>query len=145
MKKETWIVVANSSHARIFRAESNHTLVEIEVMDHPESRQKDGDLVSSKPGRQFDRNGPGRHAMEPQTSPKAVEFETFARLLSTRLDAAREYEHVGKIYLSANPGFLGILRQSLSASTTSLIAAEIDKDMTHLDSTSIRNHLPLVL
>ena len=145
MKKSTWIVVANSSQARIFRLESNHTIVEIETFEHPESRQKEGDLVSSKPGRQFDRFGPGRHSMEQQTSPKTQEFVAFARQLSERFDLAIENEHLGKIYLAASPNFLGILRQNLSSLTLSIIAEEVDKDMTHLPQAAICDHFSLFI
>jgi protein required for attachment to host cells len=145
MKKDTWIVVANSSFARIFKAENNKLLTELEVLEHPESRQHPRDLVTSKPGRTFDRVGTGRHAMEPETSPKEQEFIIFARQLTANLDAARSDGRFGKLYLIASPVFLGILRQTLSTPTSQLIAGEISKDITHLDKDQIREHLPLVL
>jgi|688.fasta_scaffold03110_13 protein required for attachment to host cells len=145
MKKDTWILVANSSCAKIYKVEKNLNLVELEVLEHPESRQKDADLVSSKPGRQFDSLGMGRHAYQQQTSPKLQEFETFARQLAELLDNAREKGLFGKLYLAANPSFLGILRPLLSISTEQLIAGEVDKDMTQLKAQQIREHFPLVM
>jgi len=81
MKKETWVVVANSSLARIFKLEKNQILIETEILEHPQSRLHNQDLVDGKPGRTYDSIGPGRHAMEPTSSPKHNEFNAFAKHL----------------------------------------------------------------
>jgi protein required for attachment to host cells len=145
MKKEIWVLVANSSNAKIYKVERNQNFIELEVLEHQESRQKDSDLVSSKPGRQFDSLGMGRHAYQQKTSPKLQEYETFARQISNHLDEAREKGKFGKLYLAANPSFLGILRSFMSGHTQALIAGEIDKDLTQIKPQEIREHLPLVL
>ncbi|MES9844878.1 MAG: host attachment protein, partial [Candidatus Sedimenticola sp. 6PFRAG5] len=47
-----WIVVADTSRARIFSADKPaSSLVEIQTLAHPESRLHEGDLVSDKAGR----------------------------------------------------------------------------------------------
>jgi protein required for attachment to host cells len=145
MKKDTWVVVANSSQARIFRAENNQLLQEIEILEHPESREKESELVTSRPGRSFDRVGTGRHAIEPKTSPKLQEFVNFARFLSNHLEEARLQGKFGRLYLAAGPSFLGLLRQSIEPSILQLIAEEVDKDITHLNEAEIREYLPIVL
>lgn len=145
MKKEIWVLVANSSTAIIYKAEDNHTLKELETLAHPESRLLDRELISSQPGRAFDSMGPGRHAMEQKTSPKTSEFILFARHLSSRLEEALKQGNLKKIYIAANPTFLGILRQNLSHNVAHLIAGEVDKDMTLLKPDQIRKHLPPVL
>lgn len=145
MKKDIWIIVANSSHAKIFKVERNKELIEVEDLIHVQSRQKDSELVTSKPGRQFDSLGMGRHAYQQKTSPKLQEFETFARQIANHLDIAREKGLFNKLYLAANPSFLGILRPLLSNLTEELIAGEVAKDMTQLKMQEIRDHLPFVL
>lgn len=70
MKKEVWVIVANSTYAKIYKAESNKSLKEISRFEHPASRLHEQDLVSSKPGRTFESVGPARHAVEPKTSAK---------------------------------------------------------------------------
>lgn len=145
MKKDIWVLVANSSYAKIFRVEKNKELIEVEILEHPESRLAERDLVTTKPGRQFESTGTSRHSYEQHTSPKVHEFETFARQISVHLDAAREKGQFGKIYLAANPSFLGMLRPLLSGPTESLVAGEVDKDMTQLKPQAIREHLPPVL
>lgn len=145
MKKEIWVLVANGSNAKIYKVEKNQNFIEIEVLSHIESRQKESDLVTTRPGRQFDSFGMGRHAYEQKTSPKDQEFEAFARQISHHLDQEREKGKFGKLYLAANPSFLGILRNHLSGHTVALIAGEIDKDLTQVKPQEIREHLPLVL
>jgi protein required for attachment to host cells len=145
MKKETWVIVANSSYAKIYKAENNTTLIEIQEFEHPESRLDNKDLVSSKPGRTNDSVGFRRSSMEFPTSPKHHEFELFAKQISQYLDQAQETGQVGRLYISASPIFLGILRQALSHLINDLIAGQVDRDMTHLKPADIRNHLPPVL
>ena len=48
---KTWILIANSTHARFFHAEKVGTLVEVHTLIHPEGRFHDQELVEGKPGR----------------------------------------------------------------------------------------------
>lgn len=145
MKKETLVMVANSSFARLYKAINNHALAELETWDHPKSRLHDQDLVTSRPGRSFDSVGPGRHAMQTQISPKTQEFHNFAKDLALQLEKAVLKGDVKKIYIAAPPTFLGILRQRLSNSVASLVAGEIPKDFTTMSSEQIRDYLPPVI
>lgn len=145
MKKQIWVIVANSSSAVIYEAVNNNSLKEVERFDHPNSRLHDQDLVSSRPGRTFDSMGPGRHAMEPPTSPKYHEFQVFAQNLAKRLEHAANEFLFTRLYVAANPQFLGILRDTFSTRVKNLIAAEVDKDLTTAKEELIRSHLPPVL
>lgn len=145
MKKEKWLVVANSSLARVFKMENRHSLVEIAVLEHPESRLKNLDIVSDKPGRDFESAGVSRHGYEYGVTPKQHEFAVFAKELAEFLETARnngEFEH---LYIAAGPVLLGLLRQSLHPSTIKLINGETDKDITHLKPNEILAHLPFLL
>lgn len=143
MKKETWVLVANGSLAKIFKMEKNSILTEVTEIAHPESRQQEQDLVSSRPGRTFGSMGGGtiRHAYERPHTQKNTELHIFAKSLADFLDAARNKGDFARLYIAANPQFLGILRQSLSSNTHQLIAGEVDKDMTHLSSAEILAHI----
>jgi protein required for attachment to host cells len=145
MKKEIWIVAANSAYAKIYKAENNHKLVEVAALSHPESRLHDRDLVSSRPGITNSSLGARRSSMEPQTTPKEQEIALFAKQICQYLDTANHQTNLNRIYLTASPAFLGILRQHLSASINHLIAGEVDRDLTHLSPEEIRGHLPPVL
>lgn len=144
MKKESWLIVANSSIARIFKIEKKHDLYEIKVLEHPESRLRNIDLVSDKPGRDFESFGNARHAMEPKTLPKKHEFELFAKAIADYLETAQNGGEFESLYIAANPSLLGLLRQSLHPNTLKLVKGEIDKDITHLKPQEIPSHLPFL-
>ena len=145
MKKETWVVVANSAEARIYKVEKNHLGGDCTALEHPESRLHDRDLASSAPGRAFDSIGSGRHSMEPPTSPKEVEFSIFAKTLSNHVETARADGRLGRFYLVASPSFLGLLRQTLHPLTLKILVGEVSKDLIQLKPEEIREYLPPVL
>ena len=81
-----WVVVAESSRARIFVfQQAGLTMEELEGLTHPASRAHERDLISDRPGRSFDSFGSGRHAMEEEVSLKQQEAIVFAREISDRL------------------------------------------------------------
>lgn len=144
MKKDCWLLVANSSLARIFKIEKRQELKELKVLEHPESRLHNQDLVSDKPGRDFESAGVARHALEPKTLPKRHEFAVFAKFLADYLEEARNKGEFESLYIAASPALLGLLRQSLHPNTVKLIKGEVDKDMTQIKSQEILSHLPFL-
>jgi len=140
---KTWILVAESSRAKIFEQESPRgDLREMEAFDHSASRMNDVDLVSSAPGRTFDSKGMARHSIEPETDPKVNEAHIFAHLLAQRLNKDLENHHFNKLVVIAPPEFLGILRDSFSAHVNKIIAAEINKNLVRESAEKIQEHLP---
>ncbi len=144
MKKDSWLLVANSSLARIFKLVKRHELQELKTFEHPESRLHNLDLVSDKPGRDFESAGIGRHALEPKIMPKRQEFAVFAKHLADYLDEARNRGEFDTLYIAASPSLLGLLRQALDPHTAKLIKGEVDKDMTQMKPQEIPGHLPFL-
>lgn len=142
MKTDSWLVVANSSIARIYRLENRHTLLEITVLEHPESRLNNLDIVSDKPGRDFERMGMTRHGVGHCTTPKKHEFEVFASEIAAFLKHGRLNGRFDKLYLTAGPNLLGLLREALDEGTVKIIHGETDKDFTQLKPSEILAHLP---
>lgn len=138
----TWVMVANSSTARFFEVEKDGSLKEFELVEHPESRMYARDLVSDRPGRSFESATVARHAIEPTTSPKEVEFNHFAKQLTEILNSAHQEGKFKRLYIVASPHFLGLLRPLIKSSTAQALTAEIDKDMTQLSAQEIRKQLP---
>lgn len=136
-----WVLVANASSARIFRLENMQTLVELQAFVHPESRLHEQDLTESTPGRDFASTGNRRHAMEPKTTHKDHEYALFAKSLSDHLDTARMKHDFTELTVIASPSFLGILRTAMSPATTSLVKKEINKDLVHLSTNEILEHI----
>ena len=86
--KQKWIVVAESSRARIFAVDSKHQpLIEIDDLVNPASRVMNHDLVSDRPGRNA--RGASQHVMVPHSDPQKNEAQRFAQSVSERLEAGR--------------------------------------------------------
>lgn len=140
--QKTWVVAAESSRARIFVSENRVSpLSELEDFSHPESRAKDQEIVSDKPGRGFDGMIEGRHGFEKQSDAKHHEAVVFAKRLAERIEQARARGEFEVIVLIAAPEFLGILRQQLGAQTTRLVAKTIDKNLVQKTEAEIRDYV----
>ncbi len=138
-----WIVAAGSGECRIFVAHAPAgPLQELETLSHPEGRMHEQALASDAPGRAFDSEGAGRHAMEVQVSPKKHEAMMFAGRIATRLEAGRVHREFDKLALLAAPEFLGLLRDKLNPQLRALVLHEVDKNPSGLKADAIRARLP---
>lgn len=143
MKKTVWIVVANRGVARLFQAtQATGPLEELEAFIHPEARLRDRDLVSDRPGRGFERAGPGSHAEEPDSSVAEVEAGQFALELSRFLLKGHGDGRFDMLVLIAAPGFLGALRERLGGAMKHHILLEVAKNLPHADAATVRGYLP---
>ncbi len=143
--KKVWIIVASATMARIFAAKNPHGLMEVEVLTHPESRTREHDLVSDRAGRSFASTGHTSNAMERPHTQHEVEEGLFALEICRRLEAARQQGLFSRLYLIANPVFLGILREHMDKGVTSLVVGEIHKNIISLKPEEVRKYLPDVL
>jgi protein required for attachment to host cells len=135
----TWVLVADSSRARLFCADKAlGALEERESFAHPEGRSKTQDLTTDRPGRSSG-NGPN---MDYDVEPKRQEAMAFAKALSERLRSGRNDGEFDKLYIVAAPTFLGLLRNKLDIHTAQMLVGEVNKDLTRLDPAKIRSHLP---
>ncbi len=143
--RKVWIVVANSSLAKIYQAVDGHTLTEKKSFEHPETHLKDNELVTDRPGANTYTTGNGPHPIQEKTPQKVKERHYFADQIATYLQEALytgEFEH---LYLIANPTFLGHLRSAMNPHLSKLIVSEVHKDLTHMKPSQIRDYLPPVL
>ena len=137
-----WIVVAESSYARIFRCDQPGAALEEETaLVHPESRLHAQDLHSDLPGRAFDSGGEGRHAMSPDTDPKRHEAEVFARELIAHIESARTSGRFEQLILAASPAFLGLLRERMSSALRQRVIHTLSKNLVHEDKATITRQL----
>lgn len=138
-----WIVVADSAKARVLSADKPAgPLSEVAALEHPESRLRENELTSDQPGRAFDSAGQGRHAMGTAVEPKQHEVIKFAKEVADYLEAGRNAQSFGKLYVIAAPEFLGHLRGHFSSSLTNSIAGSINKNLVDQGIEEIRTHLP---
>ena len=140
---DIWVLSANGSKASIYTAESpTAPLLELQILDNPNARAKQMDLVTDRPGRTFDSAGAGRHAKAVEVEAKKQEQVRFAKALSDRLELGRTDNAFERLVLVASPAFLGLLRANFGAPLASLVSLEIDKDYTSLKAENLRAHLP---
>lgn len=138
-----WILAANSGNATLFTADSpTAPLTELMNFDNPETRAKQMELTSDRPGRSFDSHGEGRHAMEAEVEPKEQEQIRFAKLIADRLERGRVDNDFERLVVIAAPTFLGQLRANFGTPLGSLVSLEIDKDYTALRPEALRARLP---
>lgn len=141
--KPTVIVVADSTRARIFTADSAHSpLIEIETMAHPEGRLHDRDITSDLPGKDSGAGGSGGHAYQSKTDPKKHELSEFAKRVAVHLDDARNANKLSNLLIVAEASFLGELRMHLSKATNEKVVLELNKNLVHHSAEDIRKHLP---
>lgn len=141
--RDTWVIVADSTRARLFvTADGWDSLQEHADYVHPSSRSSDRELTSDLPGRTFDSVGGGRHAMAPRTDPKDHEAAVFARELAAEIETARAHNRIGSLVVMAAPGFLGLLNGELSDAAHQLVVVSIDKNLVRSSLDEIRKHLP---
>lgn len=153
----TWVLISDASRARLFQAGEHGTrelgLTLLRKFEHPESRERNSDLVTDRPGRTqqsispnmrggtSNRGNPGggqqatgnRSGMEPATSPKKIEHEGFARELAHELEKGLNENAYVNLIVAANPEFLGLLRGAMSDQVKKHVTASLDKDYTAMD------------
>ena len=138
----TWIIVADSSRARIFSMEDVRSpLQEITDMLHPASRLREQDIGTDRQGRTFDSRGQGRHAKEGDVSIKKQEAINFSREIANYLDSGCNKNLFEKLIIIAPPEFLGLLRKDIGNTTKNRVSREIGKDLTQRDESHIRREV----
>ncbi len=142
----SWIVVADGAQARIFENDGpgkGLTALPGESWERalPPSRE----IASDRPGRTHDRQGPGRHAMEPSTDPHRDEKWNFAKDLADHLNGAAKQQHFDRLILVAPAKTLGDLRQALGKQASERITGELSKDLTSVPARDLPGHLGEVM
>lgn len=143
--RKVWIVVANGSQSKIYRAENVNTLIEHKDFQHKEAHMNRADLSSDRPGRSSQNGSYGAGTMEEKHPPKEKEADIFADEIAKYLEAGFNSGEYERIYLIAKSPFLGHIRQSLHANVSKSVESEVQKDLTALKPEQIRDYLPPVL
>jgi protein required for attachment to host cells len=140
----TWIVVADSSRARILEiAPRGREIHEVEDFVNPPGRAQGRELQTDADGRYYAKGGAGQpaHAAGPRTDPVEHEIELFAKRLGEFIEKARVDQRFGKLTLVAPPKFLGLLREGLTKEARKLVHKEIPKDLSQLTPAAIHTYV----
>jgi len=142
MSKTTWILVANSSHARILcNVGPKKGLKLVKELEHPESREKRLDLVSDRPGQNSGGAGNGRGAFISQTDPSKHEAENFAAEVAKELEHGRVTQGYARLILVASNPFIGVLNNRLGGHVKAMVSDTIEKDYTRASDKDLSRHL----
>jgi protein required for attachment to host cells len=66
----------------------------------------------------------------------------FAARLCETLESARVSGKINRLYVVADPGFLGMIRKNCSGALQQLVESEIPKNLAAHSLDDIRSHLP---
>ena len=144
--KNTWLLVANGSEARLFETEFRpKSLTLIKAFNHPESREKGSELASDRPGHFQGDSGTGGGAThgsfnEP-TDPKEYEMERFAAELVEALEAGRTANSYQHLIIASSPKFHGLLNKKMNGQLSKLVDRHINKDLTSFKEDEILTRL----
>ena len=137
----TWIMVANASHAKLFKNDGpKKGLQLIKELIHPESREKAAELVSDRIG-----NYAGSGSYAQPTPPKEVEAERFASEVVQELENGRVNNAYEKLVLVTSSHFMGLLNGRMSQQVRNKISESINKDYTSLPVKELTGHLESVV
>jgi hypothetical protein len=154
-RKTTWWLTCDASRAHIFSEHSPGRAFEhVASFEHPESRARTSDLVTDTNGRKpvggshgggVNGNRPGGfHGLPgaaPDTEPKDVEAQKFAREITAELARGLDAHAYDALVVAAPPRFLGLLKQTLGDQVTKRLEATIDKDFSALAPREIERRL----
>ena len=137
----TWILVANASLAKLYaNLGPNKGLTLVKELIHPESRQKNGELVSDRSGA-MGAAGSGGGSMQPQTLPKQHEAKVFAQEIAQALYQGRTSNAFKRAILVAPPSFMGLLNAVIDGPTAQLITDRFEKDYTKTPENELGDRL----
>ncbi len=145
LRQPVSILVADRTRAQLFEACSeDRALTAVEVLDHPKGHLRDHELLSDAAGLSV---GAGYRQGAPTlaSSPHELEAERFAEQIAHRLGELRTANLLKRLYLVAEPHFLGLLRAALDEPTRRLVAGEVHSRLNDLDPHALRAALPALL
>jgi protein required for attachment to host cells len=132
-KPVTWVLVADGARARVFAANRpgkglRDALPMAFVGVNLPARARAHD----RPGRAFDRFGPGRHDLRGKADPHARAKTALARDVARHLEEAARTAKFDRLVVVAPPRALGEVRAALGPEAGRRVIAEVKKDLTRL-------------
>lgn len=139
----TWVVAADAGRARIFQAGNEEAeLTELTDLLNADARLQDHDALSDRRGEVTQGAAGIGHAFEPRHTHHEHVAVAFAQTVAQRLNAAVAAGEVARLYLIAEPSFLGLLRQRLDKPALAAVVQEQASDLTRRPPGDIRKALP---
>jgi len=140
---KVWIVIANAESATIYSAsEKNLKFDLIKKLSHSESKLKNKDLVSDRPGHYTKGINNGiRGSYAEKTDHKLLEIENFAKEICETLEAGRVNNAYIGLVIVAEPHFYGLLNKFSKAHIKNKIKHHVPKDYTYYPEQKLKTAL----
>ena len=136
------VVVADRARARLFNWERDMPqLQEIGDLVNAEARLPQHALASDRQGRGFNRQR-GSHTALGRDSLRRESAQRFAQEVGARLFAELRTQHAARLFVLADPEFLGLLRGVLRKRRLAVPVRMLAKNLTRADVQRIRAYLP---
>jgi protein required for attachment to host cells len=144
--KRTWVLIADGGHAKVFEREGpGATLAPVKDMTFSADLPANRDILTDRPGRDFESHGRGRHAMENRSDPHRALKREFAKKLGGILKTKLVEKRFDRLVLVAPPPALGDLRDALPKSVLAKVTAELAHDLVKTPHSELPRHLKDVL
>jgi protein required for attachment to host cells len=137
------VVAADSARARLFAADNpGAPLREIAALANPEARLHEHDLVEDEAGRRGTRPTQAKRSAFGGQTAKRHRAEEFAADVCARAEVGLREAGADRVYLVADPEFLGLLRQRMDERLQKRLAGAVAKSIVGSSVDAIRAALP---
>jgi protein required for attachment to host cells len=137
------VVAADSARARLFEAASPAApLKEVGGLLNPDARLHEHDMVEDSVGRRGTRPTQAKRSAFGGETAKRHRAEEFAAAVCVRAGKSLRAAGAERLYLVAEPEFLGLLRKRMDRALRRHVAGEVSKSVTHFEPWRIRAALP---
>jgi len=137
------VVAADSARARVFRAGNpDAPLEEVDALVNPQARLHEHDIVEDSAGRRGTRPTQAKRSALGGETAKRHRAEEFAAAVCEHATQQLRETRAQRLYLVAEPEFLGLLRRTLDRSVLRRVAGAVAKSVTSKQAGRIRATLP---
>jgi protein required for attachment to host cells len=137
------VVAADSARARVFRAGTpDAPLEEVDALVNPQARLHEHDIVEDSAGRRGTRPTQAKRSALGGETAKRHRAEEFAAAVCEHATQQLRAARADRLYLVAEPEFLGLLRRTLDRSVLRQLAGSVPKSVTSKPPSRIRAALP---
>lgn len=137
------VVAADSARARVFRAGTpDAPLEEVDALVNPEARLHEHDIVEDSAGRRGTRPTQAKRSALGGETAKRHRAEEFAAAVCEHATHQLRAARADRLYLVAEPEFLGLLRRTLDRSVLRQVVGSVAKSVTSKQPSRIRAALP---
>lgn len=138
-----WVVVADAARARLFVTHRHDgALEEVGDLLNADARLLPQEAQADRAGRVTQGRRGASHSFESRESYEEHTATVFAKRIGRQLCDARRKGALQRLYLLADPPFLGRLREALDAPTRALVVDGQPVDLVRRNAAEIRKALP---